>query len=40
VVSVTTSVGISRFPDDGEDFGRLLHTADSRMYKHKRPHPR
>lgn len=33
---VSASVGIARFPDDGEDLATLLRTADSRMYQAKR----
>jgi diguanylate cyclase (GGDEF)-like protein len=36
-VSVTASIGISVFPGDGEEFGRLLHLADMRMYALKHP---
>ena len=32
---VTTSIGISMFPDDGEDIGSLMKHADSAMFKAK-----
>jgi diguanylate cyclase (GGDEF)-like protein/PAS domain S-box-containing protein len=35
LVEVATSVGVAVHPVDGSDFGRLLHTADQRMYAHK-----
>jgi len=34
-VSVEVSIGIAVCPDDGSDFGTLLHTADLRMYARK-----
>jgi diguanylate cyclase (GGDEF)-like protein/PAS domain S-box-containing protein len=36
-VAVSTSVGIGVFPDDGHEFGRLVHVADARMYALKPP---
>jgi len=36
-VRVQASVGISVHPDDGADFGPLLHRADARMYASKHP---
>jgi diguanylate cyclase (GGDEF)-like protein len=32
---ITASIGISIFPDDGEDVDSLLHHADTAMYKIK-----
>jgi diguanylate cyclase (GGDEF)-like protein/PAS domain S-box-containing protein len=34
-VSVSTSIGISLYPDDGEDSDKLLHAADSAMFRAK-----
>ncbi|MEH6544760.1 MAG: EAL domain-containing protein [Porticoccaceae bacterium] len=34
-VVVTASIGVSVFPDDGEDFETILHCADTAMYKAK-----
>ena len=34
-VSVTTSVGIALFPNDGDDIGKLLKHADDAMYRAK-----
>ncbi|MCZ2837576.1 diguanylate cyclase domain-containing protein [Modestobacter sp. VKM Ac-2985] len=36
-VQVQASVGISVHPDDGAEFGPLLHRADARMYAAKHP---
>ncbi|WP_138757958.1 diguanylate cyclase domain-containing protein [Modestobacter altitudinis] len=36
-VQVQASVGVSVHPDDGAEFGRLLHRADARMYASKHP---
>lgn len=36
VVSVGASIGWASFPDDGEDYVRLIKVADSRMYHKKR----
>jgi len=35
-VSLTCSIGISRFPDDGDTKQELLHLADTAMYKAKK----
>lgn len=35
-VSVSVSIGGSRYPEDGLDFESLLHRADQRMYRRKR----
>jgi diguanylate cyclase (GGDEF)-like protein/PAS domain S-box-containing protein len=35
-LSITASIGISLYPDDGEDFRSLLHRADERMYANKK----
>jgi diguanylate cyclase (GGDEF)-like protein len=35
-LSVTTSVGVATYPEDGEDIGTLIHSADSAMYEAKR----
>jgi diguanylate cyclase (GGDEF)-like protein/PAS domain S-box-containing protein len=37
-MSVSASVGISLFPDDGQDAGTLLKRADAAMYQAKRDH--
>ena len=34
-VVVTASIGVSVFPDDGDDFETILHCADTAMYKAK-----
>lgn len=36
VLSLTASIGISLYPDDGEDAGTLIDRADSAMYSAKR----
>ncbi len=36
-VSIGISIGVSTFPDEGEDFAELMHLADMRMYELKRP---
>ncbi|MBB3675377.1 diguanylate cyclase (GGDEF)-like protein/PAS domain S-box-containing protein [Modestobacter versicolor] len=36
-VQVRASVGVSVHPDDGAEFGQLLHRADARMYARKHP---
>ena len=36
-VTVSTTIGISVFPEDAHEFGRLVHAADARMYALKRP---
>lgn len=36
MVSVGVSIGWACFPEDGDDYVRLLKIADSRMYHHKR----
>jgi diguanylate cyclase (GGDEF)-like protein len=36
-VRVRASVGVSVHPDDGAEFGPLLHRADARMYASKHP---
>jgi diguanylate cyclase (GGDEF)-like protein len=36
VLRLTASIGISRFPDDGEDTETLIHRADAAMYRAKR----
>ncbi|WP_138731742.1 diguanylate cyclase domain-containing protein [Modestobacter excelsi] len=36
-VQVRASVGVSVHPDDGAEFGPLLHRADARMYARKHP---
>ena len=36
-VQVHASVGVSVHPEDGADFGPLLHSADGRMYASKHP---
>jgi diguanylate cyclase (GGDEF)-like protein/PAS domain S-box-containing protein len=36
-VQVQASVGVSVHPDDGDEFGPLLHRADARMYARKHP---
>ena len=39
--SPSTSVGWAVFPDDGQDFETLMHSADDRMLRTKRnEHPR
>jgi len=38
-VAVTVSIGVAVYPDDGADFGALLHHADLRMYAGKHPTP-
>jgi diguanylate cyclase (GGDEF)-like protein len=35
-LSVTTSVGVATYPEDGEDISTLIHSADSAMYEAKR----
>lgn len=35
---VGASMGAARFPEDGDDLGRLMELADQRMYHHKRAH--
>ena len=35
-ISVTTSMGIAVFPDDGEDMDTLVKNADSAMYEAKK----
>lgn len=35
-VTLSASIGISVFPDDGNDFDQLIKTADQRMYEDKR----
>jgi diguanylate cyclase (GGDEF)-like protein/PAS domain S-box-containing protein len=37
VVRVQASVGVGVHPDDGTEFGPLLHRADARMYARKHP---
>ncbi|MCC7051874.1 MAG: diguanylate cyclase [Gemmatimonadaceae bacterium] len=39
VVRLTCSIGISLFPDDGEDPRELIAMADAAMYRAKRLHP-
>ena len=34
-INITTSIGISLFPDDGENGDTLLHHADGAMYRVK-----
>lgn len=34
-INITTSIGISFFPDDGEDVDTLIKKADISMYKAK-----
>jgi GGDEF domain-containing protein len=36
-VQVRATVGVSVHPDDGAEFGPLLHRADARMYAGKHP---
>ena len=36
IVSVGASIGWASFPDDGDDYVRLIKVADSRMYHKKR----
>ncbi|HTD04316.1 diguanylate cyclase domain-containing protein [Undibacterium sp.] len=36
IVSVGVSIGWASFPDDGDDYVRLIKIADGRMYKRKR----
>ena len=36
-VQVSASIGASVHPEDGAEFGPLLHTADARMYGTKHP---
>ena len=36
IVSVGASIGWANFPDDGDDYVRLIKVADSRMYNKKR----
>ncbi|MGI6037515.1 MAG: diguanylate cyclase domain-containing protein [Limnochordia bacterium] len=39
-ITVTCSIGVSLYPDDGLDLSRLLHLADAAMYRAKeRGHP-
>jgi diguanylate cyclase (GGDEF)-like protein/PAS domain S-box-containing protein len=40
VVGVGASVGISLYPNDGEEFATLLHAADLKMYEIKMSRPR
>jgi diguanylate cyclase (GGDEF)-like protein len=35
-VTIDASIGVSTYPDDGDDIGRLLHCADVAMYLAKR----
>jgi diguanylate cyclase (GGDEF)-like protein len=35
-LSVTTSIGLATYPQDGEDVNALIHSADSAMYEAKR----
>jgi diguanylate cyclase (GGDEF)-like protein/PAS domain S-box-containing protein len=37
VVQVSASIGVSVHPEDGAEFGPLLHAADARMYAAKHP---
>jgi diguanylate cyclase (GGDEF)-like protein len=39
-VHVQVSLGVSCYPEDGDSFGALLHTADLRMYEAKHAHRR
>lgn len=34
-ITISTSVGISLYPDDATDINQLIHIADQRMYQHK-----
>jgi GGDEF domain-containing protein len=36
-VQVAASIGVSVYPEDGAEFGPLLHAADARMYAVKHP---
>ena len=36
-VRVRATVGVGVHPDDGAEFGPLLHRADARMYARKHP---
>lgn len=35
-INISLSIGISTFPDDGEDFGTLIKSADNAMYLAKK----
>jgi diguanylate cyclase (GGDEF)-like protein len=35
-LSITTSIGVATYPQDGEDMNTLIHSADSAMYEAKR----
>lgn len=36
ILSVTTSIGVATYPQDGKDVNELIHSADSAMYEAKR----
>jgi GGDEF domain-containing protein len=40
VPAPSASVGWAVFPDDGQDFETLMHSADARMLRIKRSDPR
>ncbi len=35
-LTITASIGISLYPDEGEDIHALIHLADQNMYRHKK----
>ena len=35
-LSISVSIGVAAFPEDGATYDKLLHAADQRMYEEKR----